>query len=117
MCCVLAAGLGALGAYLAARRGVGGIIRAVDTGNEKQAGEYIHDTAGTVELVQAQGHATARRLDEVHTAVLEVREYAAQTRERLVLVHDLVLDVRQEARDAMASHLEEVQSPAPRSET
>ena len=98
---VMAAGLGALGAYLAARRGIGGIVRAVDTGNEKKAGAYIHDTAETVELVQVQGHTAARRQDEMHTAVLEIRE-------RLVELHEEVHAARGEARRAMVDHMAEI---------
>ena len=48
---------------------------ALDTGNLMKIGAYVHDMAGTVELLQAQSHDFGRRQDEMHGAILEAREY------------------------------------------
>ena len=92
---------GRRGAKRGAREATEQVLEGIDTGNEKKAGAYIHDTAETVELVQVQGHTAARRQDEMHTAVLEIRE-------RLVELHEEVHAARGEARRAMVDHMAEI---------
>lgn len=59
----------------ATRKVIEPLAQAMDTQNEKHLATYVHDMAGTVELIQTQQRMNMHEMTEVRHLALQTRDY------------------------------------------